>query len=197
MLTLARRHTGVEMGDIPPALLTHTWSAFNNLLIWAAAGSAASHPVIDWLAAVLSIENSEIHDEAGAHAASAAVAAGWQEWRRCMRSHSIDSPDDLSQWLEQQGLQAARPHQYIRAEAQEFIINTAINASAQAAWVSSALVQATLVFARNPAFIEEVEANMDLRAARATARSSHTEAPAQSCQSPNAFPALNLLSVRT
>eukprot|EP00973_Karenia_brevis_P053740 7465112-Karenia_brevis.AAC.1 len=78
MLNLARRIGAVPVGGrIPPALRAQQWSAFFVLLIWAAADSQESHPVLDWLCGVAANVNSRVLSGSSSYSCQDAVRASW------------------------------------------------------------------------------------------------------------------------
>ena len=105
--------------DVPLAIQQKRWSAFLVPLIWSASSMADSHPVLDWLAAAAQLAGVRInisgHDLEGAQATREA----WRCLRSVMRQWGVHSPQELADWIRQQGLPEARPNNYFIDASQE------------------------------------------------------------------------------
>ena len=83
---LARRVGAVPVGSLVPRIvLQQRWSPVNVPLMWAAAGSESSTPVLEFLCEITA-GVPDIHFNEGTLSTNVAVRTGWQALREAMRS---------------------------------------------------------------------------------------------------------------
>ena len=118
--SLADRVGPMPRGSIlPGAIRRQRWSVMYVPLMWAAAGQAASCPLLEWLVLVTSAVSEPVTLFGGEMPASVAARVGWESLRHAMRSWNTNSEDDLSAWLGRSGFPATRPGNHIHGRAQE------------------------------------------------------------------------------
>ena len=113
-------------------------------LMWGAAGTDPSTPVLDWLVEVLGEIPDPVEVHGGFIAPSAAVQVGWASLRQAMRSWGISRAEDLTIWLRTNGLPATQRGNHLSARAQEHIMTEACRADARVALLETAFVALAL-----------------------------------------------------
>ena len=145
MRDLARRIGFVPAGGpLPRPLRVQRWSLMNVPLMWGAAGTDPSTPVLDWLAEVLGEIPDPLEFHGGFIAPSAAVQVEWASLRQAMRSWGISRAEDLTVWLRTNGLPATQRGNHLSARAQEHIMTEACRADARVALLETAFVALAL-----------------------------------------------------
>ena len=96
---LARRVGAVPVGSpVPRIVLQQRWSPVNVPLMWAAAGSESSTPVLEFLCEITT-GVPDIHFNEGTLSTNVAVRTGWQALREAMRSWGVGQEVYLQAWL--------------------------------------------------------------------------------------------------
>ena len=116
-----------HQGSLSRAVRQQRWSPLNVPIMWAAAGSSASTPVVDWLAQILSSIREPINFHENHLSVSEAVRIGWSAIRGVFRSWGISAREDLTSWLQSHGFPATQAGNHISARAQEYLLTEACN----------------------------------------------------------------------
>ena len=139
---LAERVGPVDpQGEIPRAIRRQHWSAVYVPLMWAAACGDRECP--QWLGHAAS-GGPPIVVGGVEMAGEDAVYAGWDALRETMSSWGIETREDLSEWIHNQGFVQPRWGAHFCARAQERILNGAVIRDVRCAALESACVQITL-----------------------------------------------------
>ena len=154
---LARRVGPVAVGGpVPRAILQQKWSPINVPLIWSAAGTDETTPVLEWLIG----EGSRVPDQVqfydGHTDVGNAVRQGWNALREVMRTWGIADRSDLSEWLGRRGFPRTTAGNHISARAQEVILSEASASDARVALVEAACVTITLCRGREGVRVPEI-----------------------------------------
>eukprot|EP00959_Pyramimonas_sp_CCMP1952_P351599 7366963-Pyramimonas_sp.AAC.1 len=73
--------------------MEHQWSAINVPLMWAAAGHADGHPLLEWMCELLDFAGDGL-EVAGENMTSGALRNGFRDLRAAMRHFGIMTPAD-------------------------------------------------------------------------------------------------------
>ena len=148
---LARRVGAVPVGSpVPRIVLQQRWSPVNVPLMWAAAGSESSTPVLEFLCEITA-GVPDIHFNEGTLSTNVAVRTGWQALREAMRSWGVGQEVDLQAWLRGQGFPGPQPGNHISARAQEYILSEGCRSDARVALLEAVFVTTTLEMGRRNA----------------------------------------------
>ena len=112
-------------GPLPRAVRRQRWSPLNVPIMWAAAGSSASTPVVDWLARISSSISEPFNFHENNLSVSEDVRIGWSAIRGVFRRWGISAREDLTSWLQSHGFPATQLGNHISARAQEFLLTEA------------------------------------------------------------------------
>ena len=150
---LARRIGCLPAGaQVPRAIQQQRWSPFNVPLMWGAASSDVSTPVLDWLGHQARSVTELVEFHGGSAHASSAVTEGWRALREVFRAWGIWSREHLSDWLGRQGFPRTAPGNHISARAQEHIFSEASAIDARVALLEAVYVLVTLQRGRDLGF---------------------------------------------
>ena len=105
---------------------------------------AASCPPLEWLILVTSAASERVTLFRGEMPASVAARVGSESLRHAMRSWSINSEEDLSDWFGRSGFPATRPGNHIPGRAQEHIMTVSCQVDARVAFLECVVVALTL-----------------------------------------------------
>ena len=125
--SLADRVGPTPRGSILPGVIRRQrWSVMYVPLMWAAAGQAASCPLLESLVLVTSAVPEPVTLFGGEMPVSVAARVGWESFQHAMRSWSINSEEDLSALFGRSGFPATRPGNHIPGRAQEHIVTVPV-----------------------------------------------------------------------
>ena len=100
---------------LPRAIQQQRWSPFNVPLMWSAAGTSATTPIVEWMVGALrGLTIPAVPD--------AAVVIGWTALREVFRGWGIMAAEDLTTRLCQKGFPRCAVGNHISARAQEHIL---------------------------------------------------------------------------
>ena len=132
---LARRVGCIPDGaPLPRAIQQQRWSPFNVPLMWSAAGTSATTPIVEWMVGAsrgLTLPAVEFHE--GSMEPEAAVVVGWTALREVFRGWGIMAAEDLTTRLCQEGFPRCSVGNHISARAQEHILRQACEVDARVA----------------------------------------------------------------
>ena len=113
-------------------------------MMWGAASTAATIPVIDWLVAATTPIDVPLKFYKGGISPSEAVRRGGISLRKVMRGCGIQEREDLSIWFRNNGFAATAPRNHIASRAQEFLLSEAVAIDARVALFEAVYVCITL-----------------------------------------------------
>lgn len=141
ILLLAQQAAGAASSDLDEAMRViapHRWSAVYCSLIWAAAGSDDSHPLVEWLLHVAMHCTVEAPG-GGERPAADVLREAWIALRAGVRSQGVQSQDGLCEWYRMMFGPSIRSGAHLRAEAQMILVDSGNGALLDAFLVSVTL----------------------------------------------------------
>ena len=135
---LVERVGPIEDG-VPREIRGQQWSVFNVPMMWTAAEGDQECAVLNWISTIsdrLPPVQTFLGEMTGREAAHVGGAHFTQQWR----SWGINSREDLSEWIHNQGFRQPRWGAHFSARAQERIMNMAIAADANVAHLESVFI---------------------------------------------------------
>ena len=131
---LASRIGPIPIGaEVPRAVRQQRWSPLNVPLMWGAASTEDTTPVMEWLVATTIPIEVPLEFHEGGILPSEALRVGWSSLTEVMRGWGIQDREDLSIWLRNHGFAGTAPGNHIAARAQEFLLNEAVAVDARVA----------------------------------------------------------------
>ena len=138
---VSRRVGPIDVADgVPRVLRRQQWSPFYVPLMWAAAEGDRQCALLEWMISLartlplLDINGQVITSEE-------ALTVGWEVLHNAMRSWGVNSREDLSEWIHNQGYPRPRWGAHFSGRVQERIMNMAIARDVRGVGLESVFVQ--------------------------------------------------------